>query len=287
MKNLILILLTIPVVCFGQKEYLNFLNGFDKIFVNVEEDYANVRNELKSSLRNAGMRVFDDLYLFDCKSVSIEVFSDRPPNVLNCGKMGIKLKDCNNNIVTEIRNIKTPNAICNLPYDCCYNGYGRAFSKFLNKNNFRYSYNPSMNNIKSESSVVFLNSDKFDAKSEVSLRKYFDEIKPNSVEGIWEYVSEGYGSYKLAITKKDYKYCASIIESNGTTWKPGEIKAEIEPSASESIMTVRWTMSDKKTIVKTIAKVTNDALIEFDLIHLSVNTFKLWNRSFGYYGVDS
>ena len=266
MKNLILLLLFIPLVSFGQKQYLNFLNGFDKIYVNVGDDYANVRNELKSSLRNAGMEVVDDLSLFDCKSVTIEVFSDRPPNALNCGKMGITLLDCNNNVVTEIRDIRTINSVCGPPYDCCYYNYGRAFSKYLNKNKFRYSYNPSMNNIQDESNVALLDSEKFDSKSEISLRKYFDENKINSIEGIWEYSSNDNTSYKLAITKKDYKFYVSVIEGSGR-WNPGEIKAEIEPSASSSIMTVRWTMGDRKKIVKTIAKVTNDALIEFDLVH--------------------
>ena len=266
MKKLLLLLLLIPIVSFGQKQNLSFFNGFDKIFVGVKDDFGNVKNDVESALRTAGMEINDDINSFDCKSVTIQLITSKSPNALNCGKMGIKLLDCNNNVVTEIRDIKTINSMCNPPYDCCYYNYGRAFSKYLNKNKFRYSYNPSMNNIQDESNVALLDSEKFDSKSEISLRKYFDENKINSIEGIWEYASNDNTSYKLAITKKDYKFYASIIEGGGR-WNPGEIKAEIEPSASSSIMTIRWTMGDRKTIVKSIAKVTNDALMEFELKH--------------------
>ena len=270
MKKFIFLLLFTPLMSFSQEQYLNFLNGFEKVFVNVNDDYAQVRNELESSFRNLGMEVIDDASLMDCETVGIEVFTDRSPNALNCGKMGIRLLDCNLDIVTEIRNIKTINAVCSYPYSCCYNGYGRAFSKFLSKSKFRYSYNPSINNIESESSVVVLNSEKFDSTSEESLREYFDKNSISSIEGIWESVPDKNNSgYKLAITKSDYKYYATILESN-SRWSLGEIKAEIEPTASESIMTIRWVMNDRKTTVKTIAKFTNNALLEFDLVHPDV-----------------
>jgi len=115
------------------------------------------------------------------------------------------------------------------------------------------------------SNVKVLKSDEFDSKSEISLRKYFDENEINSIEGIWEYSSDDSSNYKLAITKKDYKFYISIIESQAKIWKPGEIKATFETAAVETVLTVRWTMGDKKTEIKSVGIVKNNALIELTI----------------------
>ena len=100
--------------------------------------------------------------------------------------------------------------------------------------------------------------------SEKSIRNYFDENGAELFEGIWEYTSSDVGNYKLAIVKDDYKFIGYILEGSGR-WKPGEVKAVFETAASDEIVTINWTMGDKRTKRKAVGTVKNNALIEFEL----------------------
>ena len=59
----------------------------------------------------------------------------------------------------------------------------------------------------------------------------------------------------------------AVIEgfSSSFTWEPGEIKGIFETAASDEILTINWTMGDKRTKVKKIGTVKGNSLIEFDL----------------------
>ena len=97
--------------------------------------------------------------------------------------------------------------------------------------------------------------------SEKSVRDYFDENGTELFEGIFEFI--GNKGYKLAIIKDDYKFIAYILEGS-EGWKPGEVKAVLETTASEEIVTINWrTMGDKRTKIKAVGTVKNNALIEF------------------------
>ena len=86
------------------------------------------------------------------------------------------------------------------------------------------------------------------------------------MEGIWQYANTDVGSseYKLLILKEEFKYNLYIIEGSGL-WNPSEKKAEFETAASEKVITIKWTLGDKKTISKAIGEVMNNAVIEFTL----------------------
>jgi len=120
-----------------------------------------------------------------------------------------------------------------------------------------------------------------DLSSEKVIREYFDENGTELIEGIWEF--SGGNTYRLAITKKDYYYQATILEEvtnrvdpkyNAWTnrytttkvhWNVGDLKAQLEPASSDEVLTIKWIMGNKKTINKVIGTVENNALISFKL----------------------
>tara|TARA_B100000886_G_scaffold255722_1_gene181111 strand:- start:1754 stop:2851 length:1098 start_codon:yes stop_codon:yes gene_type:complete len=106
-----------------------------------------------------------------------------------------------------------------------------------------------------------------DLTSEKSVREYFDQNGAELIEGIWEYGGDG-NSYRLAILKKDYLFEGTILEktkSSYATFAPGEKKATFETAASDEVLTIKWTMGNKRTVKKTIGTVKNNSLIEFNL----------------------
>lgn len=105
---------------------------------------------------------------------------------------------------------------------------------------------------------------KVDVKSESAIREYLDNNGADYLEGIWDYSSTGDSQYRLAIIKNEYKYEAFILEGNGY-WRKGDLKATFEPAATDEVVTINWTMGDKKEIRKTVGIVKNNAVIEFKL----------------------
>ena len=109
-----------------------------------------------------------------------------------------------------------------------------------------------------------LTSNKIDFNSETSIRTYFDNNGAELIEGIWEYSATDRGEYRLAIIKHDYKFYGYIIEAK-RPWRSGDMKASFETAATEEVLTINWTMSDKRTNRKVVGVVKNNSLIEFDL----------------------
>lgn len=113
--------------------------------------------------------------------------------------------------------------------------------------------------------------------SEKSIRDYFDENGAELFEGIWEFTASGTNNYKLAIIKEDYKFFGYILEGSGR-WNPGDIKAVFETAASEEIVTINWTMGDKRTKKKAVGSVKNNALIEFELLGANTILYKVYPK---------
>ena len=87
--------------------------------------------------------------------------------------------------------------------------------------------------------------------SEKSIRNHFDENGTELFEGIWEYTTSGTNNYKLAIVKDDYKFVGYILEGSGI-WKPGDVKAVFETAATDEIVTINWTMGNKRSNRKAV-----------------------------------
>ena len=124
---------------------------------------------------------------------------------------------------------------------------------------YKHNYQPTVISNKSTDNDLKLN-----FSNESTVRKYFDDNGTTLFEGIWEYSSSDNATYKLAIVKEDFKFNAYILEGSGR-WNPGDKKAIFETAASDEIVTVKWTMGDKRTVNKTVGTVKNNALIEFNL----------------------
>jgi S1-C subfamily serine protease len=101
-----------------------------------------------------------------------------------------------------------------------------------------------------------------DLTSEQSFRDYFEKNGTDLIEGIWDYEGDG-KSYRLAIIKEGYKFNAYVLELSGK-FRPGDLKATFETAASDQVVSINWLMADKSN-KKTVGKVTNNTLIEFNL----------------------
>lgn len=112
--------------------------------------------------------------------------------------------------------------------------------------------------------------------SEKEIREYFDNNIPEGIEGVWQSTKQN--AYKLLITKNGFNYSAAIIESNVRKWKKGDLKAIFEPAASEEVLTIKWTMGDKKTIITTAGIVTNNSLIKFSLAGSESMLYKVYPK---------
>jgi S1-C subfamily serine protease len=70
--------------------------------------------------------------------------------------------------------------------------------------------------------------------------------------------------YKFGIIRREDKFKAIIIESDGKIWKPGEVKAVFEKSSMRGFYSVRWYMGNK-TPYETFGNMENEALLTVEL----------------------
>lgn len=152
---------------------------------------------------------------------------------------------------------------------------GKILSRFLKS----YKYNPKYNVVASNRIDPLDVSDSMsslDIKSEKSIRSYFDDNGAELIEGIWEYAGDS-NTYRLAILKDDYKFKGTIIEGSGR-WRPGDTKVTLETAASDEVLTIKWTMGDKRTVQRSVGTVKNNALIEFTLPSGKVLLYKVYPK---------
>lgn len=105
--------------------------------------------------------------------------------------------------------------------------------------------------------------EEIDFNSERSVRTYFDKNGTELIEGVWE-LTGGTVAYRLAIIKRDFRFYGYIIEAD-SPWSPGELKVSIETAATDEVVTINWTMGDKRSKRRAIGIVQNNAVIEFDM----------------------
>jgi len=99
--------------------------------------------------------------------------------------------------------------------------------------------------------------------SEQGMREYFDVNNSEGIEGIWQ--TSGGTSYKILIVKNGFKYVGTIVDDKVGRFRKGDLKVTLEPAATDEIVTIKWIMGDKKSIVSTVGVVTNNALIKYNL----------------------
>ena len=259
MKKLILLLLFVPLVSFSQK---TDWSGYKYVEL-YKSDFNFERSSIEAIENVLKKKGFEVYYRGESLSNQIEnkcliVFLD-PIFISETGWGGaatleINFSNCNGDKVFSKRK-KRGNASF---YGSLFPRWSTDFVKNIKKLNFDSFYTPV-----AEISNKDFNNNGIDIKSEQSIRNYLDENGAELIEGIWEYSSTGTGEYRLAIIKSGYKFNATIIEKTGR-FKTGDLKATFETAASEKVLTIEWTMPNKK-IIKTVGTVENNSLINFKL----------------------
>lgn len=254
MLKKLLILLSIINFSFYSYSQSNaqLLNGYKYVYVHDLQyqgggtDIYGLAMNTRSFLSSMGFSVVTDLEKFNGNPCEVLVVS---VNNSSRSKVFFESRNCKNEIV-----YKTTGHAANW-----VNNYQDNFNRsldiiFKKLSRLSYFYNVNLTP-KLDIFVPKYEGDLFDYNDEESIRQYFDANKSDAIEGIWNYVdNSGAGKYKFFIIKNGYNYNVHILESEGW-WNAGELKAELEPAAVNTLLTVNWTMSDKQTKIETVGKV--------------------------------
>lgn len=249
------------------------LNGFKYglvsplIYQDGSRDKYGLEAKAISSLKELGIKYLDNGNTKDwpndaieepCLIAYVRIMDGNMPNAWNCGSVRVQIETCNNQIISNVL-LKSKNAICNSPYECCYYKWGEAISTYFK--NQTYTYNPTLNKLK----TVYPEVEKTN-ETEETINTYLSSNKIDFLEGIYKsYQTEVMSYYKMGIIKKDGKYKAIIIESDNKLWKQGEVKAVFEQSSMKGVYSVKWYLGDK-TSLETFAYMEDEALLTVELL---------------------
>jgi S1-C subfamily serine protease len=264
MKKLLLLLLFVPLIGIGQD--LNVLNAFkffkvDNFTTQGKVDAYGIERETYRVLKSKGLIGLDDNSNYQevenlCDIATIRFYINNPPNNWNCGRIGISILSCENIIIYDSYQ-KTPNVMSASPYIECYNNWYRSINNHFK--NFVYNYDSTLNNYKPI--IIDVENTK---ENEESIVSYLDENRTDDVEGIYKNVNNGTSkNYKIGIKKYGYKYKGIILETSSVYWKVGEVKFILEPTAVETIFSIKY-FSEEKTEIELFAKMENAALLEIE-----------------------
>ena len=249
----------------GQKG-IEAINGFKYAFVsylvyeNKQVDIYGITAYLRSELSKKGLIVLDGLTknwpkeakLNPCL-VGIWFPSHSDGNIANSAKGGFIVRNCKDEIVYE-----------NFSFASHFGYYYEKNSQlaiekaFKPLRSFTYRFNESL------TPTVQYPTVETTTETEESLKKYFDNNKLNSIEGIYKsYQSDQVSFYKLGIIKSGDKFKVIIIESDLPQWKTGEVKAYFEPSSMKDFFSAKWFMANK-TPIETFASIENDAILSIE-----------------------
>ena len=262
MKNLLFVIMLIPLVLMSQNNEGRSINAYKYIVHNRLEyngsatDRWGISKQVTDIFKSMGFEVIlnppnlDNINL--CEALELNIDHTYVLNGYN--SVNIKLRNCLGDEVYA----NSARAI-GLSLRADFRAASKKVMSQLKKMN--YSFDESLA-IKGVDLFYDLSSLGIDSKSETSFRDYFNKNNTKSIEGIWEN-----DDYRLAIIAKEYYYIAINLTEvkKRFKWNPGDLKARIEPTATSSIMTINWTMGDKKTTKKIVGKNTQDALLEFEL----------------------
>ena len=145
-----------------------------------------------------------------------------------------------------------------------------VFKKFKN---YKLAFNENLTP-KLEIEVQKYEKEDIDFSDMESIRNYLSSKRLDQVEGIWNKASNSSNDYKVLIIKGKFNYYAYVIESN-TWWNKSELKAIIEPTASNTIFTINWIMGDKTTKVKSLANL-EGALMKFQINNNELALYKVF-----------
>ena len=268
------------VVFFSVESYtqnISVLNGYKAVDVscNFEDKYGLV-NEANKVFQSKGMQSSgNNLTLSGCDIATVIFSVVKIPNYWNCGILGIKIQNCKGDIIYN-STMKNPMVFTTPPnYTECYYNWYKSIGRHTT--NFTYEYDESLK-IENKSTVLEFEDSRnsVDLSSEFSLRDYFDKYAVD-MEGIWEFAGDKM-NYRLAFIKDDIKYNATVISKNKLFY-PGDLKATLETSSSEKLLTINWKIADKSTNVQTIGILEDDKIIEFTIQNQKRFLYKVYPKS--------
>lgn len=227
-------------------------------------DSWGISNQTSNFLKNEGIIVLNDYDVNNLSNINpceIITFGITHTNItIGTNRVTFKYYNCNG----ELGSFWGSAQALSLRAD--YRNATKKALKWLKKDMIgTYKFDPNKTPIYF-SNVSKYNGGNIDFNDEDSIRDYFIKNGNNGIEGIWNYSSNDNSEYKLAIIKNDYDYSAYIVEGSGF-WKPSELKAKFEPAAVNTVFTIKWTMGDKKTTIKSVATIENNGIIKFTLIN--------------------
>ncbi len=272
MKNRYYILfITLLLSATSNAQNLSFLNAFKYAVVTPmtykdgSRDKYGIESKAISSLNTNGLPTLspensknwpEDALLEPCLIAFISISEGNLPNEWNCGSVRIEIRNCKNEIISN-ELVKSKNAICTYPYNCCYSKWAIAVSSYLS--GFTYKYDSSLNKLKTTLPEVEQTSE-----TEESIRAYLSSNKLDPIEGIYKsYQSDQLSYYKFGIIKQGDKFKAIVIESDLKQWKVGEVKAVFEPSSMIDLYSVKWSMGNKVPF-ETFGLLENEGLLSIE-----------------------
>jgi len=249
MKKLILLLLLIPIVSFGQK-----LNGFKYALINdikYEGDYEigvgiEEVSKISAALNFIGIKALKpnddfpkDLINNKCLTVNVQVLFYRGGGgtiPAYFSKLGFT--DCAGNLITTIEK----------RHQGRYNG---ALKKVLNiLRNIEYSFSSDFT-----PEAGYPEVEKIDF-TEKEFMDYFDNEKLNQIEGLYKS-----SEYRIAIKKFGFQYKGIIISSKYSQWEKGDVKMIIEPTAAKNVYSFQY-FDYKKSSIDTFGTLEEGAVLK-------------------------
>lgn len=284
MKNRYCILfITLFLSATSYAQSLSILNAFKYAVVSPmtykdgSRDIHGIESKAISSLNANGLQTLsaensknwhEGALLEPCLIAFISIYEGNLPNDWNCGSVRIEIRNCKNEIISN-KLVKSKNAICSYPYDCCYSKWAMAVSSYFS--GFTYKYDSSLNKLKTLKHDSLLNKLKTllpeveqTNETEESIKVYLSSNKLDPIEGIYKsYQSDQLSYYKFGIIKQGDKFKAIVIESDLKQWKVGEVKAVFEPSSIIDLYSVKWSMGNKVSF-ETFGLLENEGLLSME-----------------------
>ena len=254
----------------SEKGNLNLFNGY-KYFYVTDIQYTNGGTDiyaLSAMTRNLlnvnGFPVITDKSGYAGDPCSVLYFSVSHSSQSTRPKVYLEAKNCNNKTI----------------YKASSQAYEMSKSLdmiFTKISKLEYFYNENLG-LKSDVDITKYSGDYFNVEDINSVRNHFQSNSKSLFEGIWNVTSnsELQKNYKVFVIREGFNYNAYILDSD-TWWKPGELKAVFEPTASDEIFTAKWTMANKVSKFQTVA-VMDGGILKFSFNNVETILYKVFPK---------
>ena len=243
MKKLLLILLCLPLIGFGQN-----LDGYKYATVGSNYEYSDgtkdtygVANQIANGLSGIGIRVISDYrqkwpkdaLSNPCLVLSIS-WHHSAGGLPHSANAGFSITNCNGSVLYSDERFST----C---FGCYYQAnIKNATRKSLKGLSSRYRFNSSL------TPEMQLPDVELTHETESSLTSYYDSNILHDIEGIYKSNEENGNSYTLGIKKYGRLFKAIIIKADYKHWKDGEVKIILNQTATKDLYSCSYFLGNKQ-----------------------------------------